>query len=321
MASVLTLSLGSSRIFQELALREPLDPATWTATRRQQCSEHSLGDPQEAAVFFEDVASAYNVQASAIYVSISQDVAGRHNFISFGTAAECLSAQSGGRLAVLPEIEMMAMRSKSNVVLLYAQARVMIAKMSAAQDLSKDELCPRASLWASNYSIIPDLCVGFTRRLILCNESTLCRSLPEERIFEYLTLIVNCHETGVPDDKYRIGSCSSDAKPRVVCQAVHQWHSLDQADMNTRNDEIQEAIWEQLQKGSVAVHCLAGIHRAACIVACQYLWRHYALGMREVPNSKDEIYRRLKAVRPAVDEAYGHVLSRYQAHLEARYKS
>ena len=25
--------------------------------------------------------------------------------------------------------------------------------------------------------------------------------------------------------------------------------------------------------GSVAVHCLAGIHRAACIVACHFLFR------------------------------------------------
>merc|ERR1712217_619630 len=123
---------------------------------------------------------------------------------------------------------MMAVRSTSNVVLLYAQARVMLAKISATQDLSQDELCPRVSVWASNYSVIPDLSVGFTQRLILCNESTLCRALPEERIFEYLTLIVNCHESCAGDGKYRVGACSSDRKPQVVCQAVHQWYSLDQ---------------------------------------------------------------------------------------------
>ena len=44
--------------------------------------------------------------------------------------------------------------------------------------------------------------------------------------------------------------------------------------MNDANDAIQEAIWAQLQRGTVAVHCLAGIHRAACIVACHYLWRY-----------------------------------------------
>mmetsp|Transcript_85067 Transcript_85067/g.214396 ORF Transcript_85067/g.214396 Transcript_85067/m.214396 type:complete len:323 (+) Transcript_85067:68-1036(+) len=322
MTSALALSLGSSQVYQELLLKDPLDPASWTALRRQQNSEHSLADPQEATLFFEDLASAYSAQPSLIYVSISQDIAGRHNFIGLGAAAEALTAQSRDKLAVLPESEIMVVRSMSEVVLLYAQARIMLAKMCAAQDLSqRDELCPRVSVWASNYSVIPDLSIGVTQRLILCNENTLCRTLPEERIFEYLTLIVNCHETSTTEGKYKVGACSSDRKPKVLCQAVHQWYSLDQEDMNRRNDAIQEAMWEQLQKGVVAVHCLAGIHRAACIVACQFLWRHYALGMRDVPNSKDEIYLRLKSVRPAVDEAYGHVLSNYRAHLEKRYGS
>eukprot|EP00971_Amphidinium_carterae_P252919 5021238-Amphidinium_carterae.1 len=36
--------------------------------------------------------------------------------------------------------------------------------------------------------------------------------------------------------------------------------------MNKRNDEIQKAMWTALQRGTVAVHCLAGIHRA--LIAC-----------------------------------------------------
>ena len=84
---------------------------------------------------------------------------------------------------------------------------------------------------------------------------------------------------------------------------------------------MQAAIWDHLQRGTVAVHCLAGIHRAACIVACHYLWRHYALGQSEVPSKPDVIYRRLQAVRPAVAPAYAHVLRSYETYLKSRVKS
>merc|ERR1712117_992423 len=106
---------------------------------------------------------------------------------------------------------------------------------------------------------------------------------------------------------YKIGSCSTEDKPKVIFQAVHQWFSLG-SDMNKTNDEIQEAMWEALQTGTVAVHCLAGIHRAACIVACHFLWRHYALGHTQLPSDARQIYSILKAARPAVEPAYTHVL-------------
>eukprot|EP00928_Gymnodinium_smaydae_P046185 TRINITY_DN30774_c0_g1_i1.p1 TRINITY_DN30774_c0_g1~~TRINITY_DN30774_c0_g1_i1.p1 ORF type:complete len:383 (+),score=82.04 TRINITY_DN30774_c0_g1_i1:42-1190(+) len=186
-------------------------------------------------------------------------------------------------------------------------------------DSGKDDLCPKSSIWASNYTVIPDLSVGRTQRLILCDEATLTRSLPEERIFEHLMLIVNCHESSVPGGKYKVGACGTGPMPDVICQAVHQWHSLGAAYQNEVNDSIQAAIWENLQKGTVAVHCLAGIHRAACIVACQFLWRHYALGQHAVPADAQEIYRRLKAVRPHVSPAYTHVLRNYEQYLRAKF--
>jgi protein-tyrosine phosphatase len=38
-------------------------------------------------------------------------------------------------------------------------------------------------------------------------------------------------------------------------------------------DMMNEAMWEGLQTGNVVVHCLAGVHRAACVVVTHYLWR------------------------------------------------
>jgi len=101
----------------------------------------------------------------------------------------------------------------------------------------------------------------------------------------------------------------------VLCHAVHTW-SRASDNIEAKCDEMQVAIWQGLQKGSVAVHCLAGIHRAACIVACQYLYRHYTLGHGQITDNHDEIYRQMKAVRPAVSPAYTHVLMQYQAHLK-----
>merc|ERR1712117_436956 len=101
---------------------------------------------------------------------------------------------------------------------------------------------------------------------------------------------------------YKIGSCSTEDKPKVIFQAVHQWFSLG-SDMNKTNDEIQEAMWEALQSGTVAVHCLAGIHRAACIVACHFLWRYYALGHKHIPGDSPSIYCKLQAVRRHVTPA------------------
>ena len=38
-------------------------------------------------------------------------------------------------------------------------------------------------------------------------------------------------------------------------------------------------MWATLQGGgTVAIHCLAGIHRAAMITACHFLYRHHVLG-------------------------------------------
>lgn len=56
-----------------------------------------------------------------------------------------------------------------------------------------------------------------TQRLILCDENTLCREMPEERIFEHLTLIVNCHETQAASRK-RPGVASGGFYIGVACK-------------------------------------------------------------------------------------------------------
>jgi len=279
-------------------------------------------EPDDAELFFADVESSLKVKIDLVYVSISQGADGRHNFVNLGAVANTLKAGSG-QLLTCTEAEVKTKRDGGSAVMLFAKAVDVLSvcdngpKHSLAGDFEgMDNMCPKRSIYGQNYDVIPDLSLGATQKLILCDEATLMRTLPDEKIFEHLTLIVNCHEDAVSPGKYKVGACSAGKHPAVICQAVHGWHSRDRSGMNKKNDEIQRAIWESLQEGTVAVHCLAGIHRAACIVACHFLWRHYALGDTKIPSDPAEIYRRLQAARPAVDPAYEHVLRTYEAYLK-----
>jgi len=325
----LVVALQGSQLYQALALRDPLHPRTWTVTRRI-ASEHALADPRESVTFFEDVTASTGAPLDRVFISVRQDADGRHFFVSLAAAAEALRGGGAEPLPEVPEAEVKALRERCDLTLWYATAASQVVAAAPAAPapklvddpaLSDAVLCPRKSMWATNYSLIPDLAMGPTQRLILCDENTLCREMPEERIFEHLTLIVNCHETQAARSKYRIGACGTSRPPEVIYQAVHQWFSLGVAGMNRANDAIQEGIWKHIQHGTVAVHCLAGIHRAACIVACHFLWRYYVLGHQDVPRDPNEIYRRLKAVRPAVQPAYQHVLQNYAQHLQRRCRS
>ena len=62
---------------------------------------------------------------------------------------------------------------------------------------------------------------------------------------------------------------------------------------------------------------LAGIHRAACITACHFLYRHYTLGHSDVPSKVEDIYRLLQSVRPAVSPAYVDILREYEKHVKS----
>jgi protein tyrosine/serine phosphatase len=97
---------------------------------------------------------------------------------------------------------------------------------------------------------------------------------------------------------------------------VHTWYSTDRERTNQKIDRINERMWATLQQGgTVAIHCLAGIHRAAMITACHFLYRHHVLGHTNIPCDEAEIYRKLISVRPHVSPAYQDILRGYKAHV------
>ena len=214
------------------------------------------------------------------------------------------------------------------------------------------DLAPQIGKW-TNYSIVPCLCVGRTQVMMLSDEETLCyNSQPTEPIFQHLSLIVNCHQDPPVGRQYKAGSPwnpnssnnndnNEPRPPKVIAHAVHHWYGFHEDSRNERNqiiDTINEAIWDALtvgvqiegededergtcsssDGGSVAIHCLAGIHRAACIMACHFLYRYYILDQKHIPCDIKEIYATMMAVRPNVSPAYQHILKSYEKYLIMR---
>jgi len=282
-----------------LTLPDPLSPSTWTV-------QWQSGAASETASFSRVMRELQFPPRT--FISVAQDNDGQHRFIRLEDVLAGMAPQLVSEAAVkqLPDALKLYAR--------HAGGATAPAPVNTMAELPK-EMAPHS--FGSNYSVVPWIGLGGTRCVMLSDESTLVREPGVERILEHISLVVNCHEDACDLSKYRVGRKSG--KPlEVLTHAVHRWYTRGSASVQV-NDEIQRAIWSHLEQGGcVAVHCLAGIHRAACIVACHFLFRHYTLGHTEVPHDVKDIYRKLQSVRPAVSPAYEHVLQDYRAHVMKR---
>ena len=245
-----------------------LDAATWRATPK-------TGGGTGTAIKLEQVQPSPGDES--IYISIHQRQDGRHAFVKLEDALRGRSP-----LIVLDEADV-----KDGNRLFYARPRKQSSLAQLASIPTKlwdhPDLAPHGT-W-TNYSVVPWLCLGRTAAVLLSDEETLCRELPEERIFEHLRLVINCHQA----------------------RALRPYKAAKQP---------PEVIAHVLQAGgSVAIHCLAGIHRAAMITACHFLWRHHVLGHTSISCDWADVYRKLISVRPHVSPAYEDILRGYEAHL------
>lgn len=312
---VLQLAALDQRDYESIIMHNTTDPKTWVVKDKFRLTLE-LSNSSHAVMFFSCLFAGHT--ADELWVSVQQDHKGRHKFVSLTSAWEICTGSAQVPELMLVEEEFV--KTVPGSVLLYArpQSEKQGSKKSVKRNMefrsSPAKFDIREYRW-SNYSVIPQLSIG-NNKMILCDENTLCSQLPDDRVFDNLVLIVNCHENKCCLTKYKVGTCSTNSPPAVICHAVHTWsRSFDS--INRKCDEIQTAIWQALQNGSVAVHCLAGIHRAACIVACQYLYRHYKVGQKRISANHDEIYRQMIAVRPAVSPAYTHVLMSYEAFVKS----
>lgn len=235
-----------------------------------------------------------------VFIQHRMDNLGRHEYLDLSTLARQLREGSAAKVTVVLEDFVKPKLADGSALVYTAQpVQGMVMPTSRPEQSAEDaRLCPPMSLHA-NYSVCEDLTVGGMQRIMLADEATLARggaAMPP--IFNHITLIVNCHQdaSAARPDKYRLGS----ANPSVIYQPVHKLYGSPPSVVIETLRAIVEQMWQALQRGSVAVHCLAGLHRAPAVVACFYLYRYYILGHENLPFEIALIYDRIRAIRPSV---------------------
>lgn len=305
---------------EHLKLHAPLDPNSWTV---------SFGDLGEHSLFasLDLLALHFGLPLENVFVQFRMDDLGRHEYVSLGEV-KLRSPQSAegscGTLRVLSEDYVKELRRRlgdqSLLVLTAARPELLPdAPVLSAGPVSDEDLCPPRGIYR-NYSLCEDLALGPLQRVMLSDESTLGHGVEKNgiKIFNHLKLIINCHESASADKpgKYRVGT----ARPTVIFQPIHELMCAKQATVIAVMDRIQQEVWRCLQEGSVAVHCLAGVHRAPTVVVCHYLYRYYVLGHTDVCHDVTTIYSRLRAVRPGVEPlSYIRLIDKYQDYLVSKY--
>jgi len=130
-------------------------------------------------------------------------------------------------------------------------------------------------------------------KLIISNEAILLAP-PKSRhgpFFDNVALIVNCNLASPPP--YTVTA------RKVICHPIHTMSRAKGASDSVLYS-INDAIWEGLQTGNVVVHCLAGVHRAACVVVSHALYRHYRLRHTYISNDISALYSKLASIRRGV---------------------
>ena len=291
--------LPGHRTLTALLLEHVLQPATWTSLPKAGGSSRQRG-----AAAVEAVANGLAPEdaGKSVFIQHRMDNLGRHEYIDVLALARALRQGVADTVSVPIVLEdVVKPLTAAGTAIIYPAQPVqgmLLPTNRPAQSADDALLCPPMSL-SANYSVCDDLTIGRTCRVLLVDESTLSRGGPHmPPIFNHLTLIVNCHQdaSAAQPGKYRVGT----AQPGVLYQPVHKLYGAHPDVIVGALRAIVEQMWEALQTGSVAVHCLAGLHRAPAVVACFYLYRVHVLGHRHLPSSVEEIYSRIREVRPSV---------------------
>jgi len=307
------MSLGA------LLLERPLDASSWTGIPREDGSSrpNRLHGPEAVHALISGLPA--ELAGRQVFLQHRMDDLGRHEYIDASAIESALRERGGAALRSLRIVD------EDHVKPLLAAGKAVSFVAGAVQDLKMPSappppttddarLCPPMS-YQANYSVIEDLTLGRTQRVMLADESTLARGGPHmPPIFNHLTLIVNCHQDVSADrpGKYRVGL----AKPTLIFQPVHKLYGAQPSVVLETLHAICTEMWRAHQHGSIAVHCLAGLHRAPAVVCCYYLYRFYALGHRHLSNDITVIYQRMRAVRPAVAPlGYIELIKLYERHM------
>ncbi|KAG8461660.1 hypothetical protein KFE25_001278 [Diacronema lutheri] len=290
--------LPGSRTLTAMLLERPLDPTTWTSLTRQAGG----GTRQRGRAAVEALMLGLPPEDAhkEVYVQHRMDELGRHEYLDLSALARQLREGRAPALAVVGEDAVKPKMADGMALVFTAQPVQGMVMPTALPPRSAEDawLCPPMSLHA-NYSICEQLTLGRTQRVMLADEATLSRGGPSmPPIFNHISLVVNCHQdaSAARPGKYRLGT----AAPSVLFEPVHKLYGAQPPAVVHALRAIVEQMWAALQRGSVVVHCLAGLHRAPAVVACFYLYRHHVLGHESLPAEISEIYDVIRTIRPSV---------------------
>lgn len=271
---------------------------------------------------FDVLKEAFNGKIDTAYIQFRMDNRGCHEYVSLAEVEERMQKHDFDEpLSVILEdtVKEQKRRLGNSVVTVSTTTASVGISAPMPTDLTERELCPPSGIYR-NYTICDELTLGPTQRIMLSDEVTLHRGVEatDIKIFNYLSLIVNCHETedAMTDDKYRVGT----ATPEIVFQPIHHLIGRGPQEVVLAFHKLEMKIWKAMQTGSVAIHCLAGVHRAPTLVVCQYLYRYYVLKMHDVDKDIASIYRKLSAKRAGVEPlSYITLINYYQEFLIQAY--
>jgi hypothetical protein len=272
-----------------LNMYEPLDPTTWSLSLQQR-------DVVPLKTFTDTIHFP-----RPVFVDVGFTETGERLYVSLEEAIKASKSDDGGK----KELEV------------WHEAKVKGIEMAVMSTASYG--------YGSSYNswtVIEELGLG-TNKFVLCNEAILTtndiRSRPSY-IFENASLILNCHKT----EQEGGGRYSVKAKAILY----YPIHTLMAAAFRPGGEtkviavlkKFNEAIWEGLQTGNVFVHCLAGVHRAACVAVSHYLWRFYVLKHTHLSSDIQDIYSQLAERRPGVAAlGYKIFVEMWQSYLDAQY--
>jgi hypothetical protein len=290
------IQAGVKRV-SALGLVDHLYPSTWTVTFA------SNPNPQPLTSCPDLLAGL----GTSVYFDIGFDAMGRRRYVSVADAIPVLVRQPPVAIRVLNEGQLPGV------------PKVYFARRKYGTNEYND------------YTVVEDLSVG-PNLILLANHDVLLRkyfgfsddkdsglvsfarhtALPD--VLSNIALIVNCHQPYHSKEAYTV-------RPRaVICFPVHQMRKSNGRPMDndpvTIYDRFNRAIWEALQSGSVVIHCLAGVHRAASVCVAHYLWRYHVLGHKHLPCNIAQIYVNLANIRRGVAPlSYIGLVQEYEQYL------
>ena len=308
-----------NQIVKQLELFDPLKPTTWIIILKKNNEKINLKTKKGQKIFFH----LKNYLEDKI-INISTDQLGRHEYIIL-KYFYLKKTKIYTKEKILKNFIFKIYTEEDQEVITTEEAKILNLikpkeeiknKKYKIKKIKEDKLCPIIN--TENYNYINQLSLGPLKRILISDLKTLTNKRNLIPIFKEIKLIINCkdYEYSKNTVKYSVGE-----NPEIIYEPLHKLIFLCKNEIVKKIHFIQNKIWENLQKGSVVIHCKSGVHRAPTMVVCHFLFRYYVIKDFSICNNILLIYELIKSVRPKVrPKNYLPMIEEYERYLQEEYK-